>query len=541
MPPTMLRLLGEIECVGAGTQEPVRLGQKPKALLALIAAHGHHGVTRERAVALLWGEQDEQSGAAAMRQCLHHLRRSLEGTGVTIAADRDRIALQCTPTDLQQFAELAARDDAAAFAAAARLFRGDFAGDVRADDGEFAQWLALERSSVRGLAHELLERIAGRVGDPDATAAGIGLAHRLLALDPVHEGCCRALMRMLEHGGLRAEALRVYEACRRALRTEIDVEPSTETAALAARIRSTDPSGHQGLAARIPGTFAHLPGSGGVPRAARTGVHPSAMDRFLRAWQLFSQFTAQTNLQARIELEAAVAIDPFHGESLVLLGWTHFFDYIASWTDDPEESCRRAGVQAERALALGGDRGFPRHLLAKLALWNQRYDEALEHARIAVGTAPAYAHSQFHLADVLVHCGRHDEGLRHIRRAMELDPVEYGMFRTIEALALFLTGDLQGALASAESALVRNPNYAWSHWLVAATQARMGNYEAGRAAARRAHEVNPRLQARFGGAPTPLRMARDRALFVDAIARISEALPPRPGRAAPARHRSGAA
>ena len=51
-------------------------------------------------------------------------------------------------------------------------------------------------------------------------------ARRLIAFDPTHEGASRALMRALADMGERAQALREYERCRKALRKVLDVEPS---------------------------------------------------------------------------------------------------------------------------------------------------------------------------------------------------------------------------------------------------------------------------------------------------------------------------
>ncbi len=514
----MLRLLGTIECSDPGTGQVLRLGQKPQALLALIAAHGSRGVRRERAISLLWGEKDDLSAAAAMRQCLHHLRQALAGASVAIDGDRDHVVLSSAPIDVWEFVELATRNDLADLDRAARLFRGDFAEGLQADYEEFAHWLSAEQLRLRAIACDVVARLAQLHIGPDTTAAGIALARRLIASDPLHEGCHRALMRMLAHGGMRAEALRVYEECRRTLRAEIDVGPSTETVALAAQIRNGNTPGPGAASTVEPVSPSETSASSSVARTVRRQVHPVATDRLLRAWQLFSQFTLETNFRARVELEAVVGIDPANDGALALLGWTHFFDYINSWTDNSEESYQRACVQVDRALVLGSGQPSPHSLRAKLLLWKLRHDEALQQANTAIEIAPTYAHAHFHLADVLVHCGLHDEGLRHIRIAMELDPVDYGMFRTIEALALFLTEELQGALRSAESALIRNPNYAWAHWLLAATHAKLGNYEAARAAAACARDVNPGLQARFGGAYTPLRLEPDRARLVQALA-----------------------
>src|SRR6478752_7341913 len=61
---------------------------------------------------------------------------------------------------------------------------------------------------------------------------------RLIAFDPTHEGASRILMRALAKMGERAQALREYERCRKALKRALDGEPSGETRALADAIRT---------------------------------------------------------------------------------------------------------------------------------------------------------------------------------------------------------------------------------------------------------------------------------------------------------------
>jgi SARP family transcriptional regulator, regulator of embCAB operon len=67
------------------------------------------------------------------------------------------------------------------------------------------------------------------VGDRAAASAA---GRTILELDPFSEPTYRSLMRAHADGGARAEALRVYEQCRRVLADELGVPPSPETEAL---------------------------------------------------------------------------------------------------------------------------------------------------------------------------------------------------------------------------------------------------------------------------------------------------------------------
>lgn len=57
-------------------------------------------------------------------------------------------------------------------------------------------------------------------------------AELVVEIEPFRESAYRLLMRALEAGGDRAEALRVYERCRTTIAPELGVDPSAETEAL---------------------------------------------------------------------------------------------------------------------------------------------------------------------------------------------------------------------------------------------------------------------------------------------------------------------
>jgi DNA-binding SARP family transcriptional activator len=62
------------------------------------------------------------------------------------------------------------------------------------------------------------------------------VAEQAVALEPYRESGYRRLMLLHHRAGDRAEALRVYERCRRLLAEELGTAPSPETEALLAEV-----------------------------------------------------------------------------------------------------------------------------------------------------------------------------------------------------------------------------------------------------------------------------------------------------------------
>jgi two-component SAPR family response regulator len=114
--------------------------------------------------------------------------------------------------------------------AAVGLYRGDFLDDLVVRGApEFEEWAEREREHLRRLAVTGLSRLADEAAAHGDPAAGVGLARRMLSLDPLSEEAHRLLMRFLAQKDDRSAALAQFETCRHVLTEELGVEPSPET------------------------------------------------------------------------------------------------------------------------------------------------------------------------------------------------------------------------------------------------------------------------------------------------------------------------
>jgi alpha-glucoside transport system substrate-binding protein len=98
--------------------------------------------------------------------------------------------------------------------------------------GETGVWVEEKRRELGDVRVRALTTLADaslRSGDARAAA---GFAEQILALEPFRETGYRRLMEAHAAGGNRAEALRVYERCRRLLAEELGAYPSPETDAI---------------------------------------------------------------------------------------------------------------------------------------------------------------------------------------------------------------------------------------------------------------------------------------------------------------------
>ena len=120
---------------------------------------------------------------------------------------------------------------------AAALYRGDLLDGIGMRDPAFEDWLLVERQRLRQLAEEALTRLLTQSMAAGARERAAGAARRLLALDPLREAACRALMQIHAEQAQTAQALKLYETLRDRLHRELGVKPEPETAKLYESIR----------------------------------------------------------------------------------------------------------------------------------------------------------------------------------------------------------------------------------------------------------------------------------------------------------------
>ncbi len=511
----ILRLLGTFELITEPAQHDAHLGRKGQALLGCVAAHRKTGASRSQLMNLLWAEQRGDEARNALRQCIHQVRCALGGQGGWLVSDGDRLRLTESfgLVDVWQFERLATTDDAPSMCAAADLYRGDLLAELSIDT-EFQNWLHAERERLHGIASALLTRMAVADGASILDAA-TALARRLLASDPVHEGCYRALMLLYVQAGLRAKALQVWNECRLVLQRELAVAPSAETTAL--RQQLLDVPVKTVARSWSPPTTSPTP-SGLVTtplRFAAFSPDRAASDHLLRGWQLFNLFTAESNALARCAFQASIELEAANAEVIAMVGWTHFFDFITGWTGDPGISYAQASHAARRAVACNANLPSPHTLYGKLLLWKMEHEAAMQQLHMAVSTGQDSAYAHFHLAEGFMWVGHTDQALMHIQTALQLEPNEYGLFLTVEGWTQYLAGDLQAAHQTLVRAMVRNPNYPWSPAAMVAVEVERGDLDSARHLADRAQRLNRRMSLDFAQRVMPIRQDAQRQRLVE--------------------------
>ena len=251
MDPTLvyrLETFGGLTLAGGGprslSHQRLRL-----ALLALLAAAGERGLSRDQIVGLLWPEAESSAARHSLEQLLHALRRSL---GDSVFTGVNPIALngEVVVSDLAEFERAIQRED---FAAAVALYRGPFLNGFYLDDArEFERWVETERARLAGRYLDALVRLAERGEQSGDHRAAVEWRKRVAETDPVSSRYALDYMRALAAAGDRGAALahaRVHESL---IRQELETDPDPSIGAYVAALRAGSIEQNPAAAPRAP-------------------------------------------------------------------------------------------------------------------------------------------------------------------------------------------------------------------------------------------------------------------------------------------------
>jgi len=260
------------------------------AILAVLAAAGERGMSRDKLLALFWSEGDPDKSRHALNQSLYHIKKALKAERILLSGADIRVNASELSSDVGDF-DAAIR--AGQFEAAARLHEGPFMdGFYLSADPGFEFWVTTERDRLGRLYVDALTTLADHANAADDLAAEARWLTRLADHDPLNGPATARLMARLAALGETSAALHRAAAYEARLRTELDLPPDESVVRAIEdirRSRATTPSAAPAASA------AHVDASSGAPAA------PSASE---------TTFSSHGTGTDRAPLQSPVAIAP---------------------------------------------------------------------------------------------------------------------------------------------------------------------------------------------------------------------------------------
>jgi SARP family transcriptional regulator, regulator of embCAB operon len=215
-------------------------GRQGRLILAYLVAERARRVSRDELAAELWGDDVPPAWDKGLMAIISKLRARLRSAGLpTDALETAYGGYQLRlPADTWVDIEAAA---AAVHDAEILLAEGRphdaypwasvayFIGRRSFLPGEDGPWTTRKRAQLRELHLRALDCSVVCTAANGEVADAVQAAEDALTLEPLRESTYQRLMRVYADAGNRAEALRVYERCRKVLDEELGVPPSPET------------------------------------------------------------------------------------------------------------------------------------------------------------------------------------------------------------------------------------------------------------------------------------------------------------------------
>ena len=233
-----------VEANGTRLDEQRFPGRQGRILFAYLAAQKGRPVPRDELADLLWGEELPATWEKALRVLMTKLRALLSECGID-GASALTSAFGCYQLTLPSGAWI---DVHAAANALERAETALAAGDLdyaRAQastaaelarrvflPGEDGPWVEDQRRDLRDILVRALECLRDAALANEEFGDAVRYAAEITELEPFRESSYRALMQAHAAAGDPAEALRVYERCRRFLADELGAYPSPESEAV---------------------------------------------------------------------------------------------------------------------------------------------------------------------------------------------------------------------------------------------------------------------------------------------------------------------
>jgi basic membrane lipoprotein Med (substrate-binding protein (PBP1-ABC) superfamily)/DNA-binding SARP family transcriptional activator len=245
-----------IEAAGVVVDEERFPGRQGRLVFAYLLAARGRPVPRDELADALWGDHPPARWEKALSVLVSKLRALLTECGVD-GASALTSAFGCYKLmppagawiDVDEAADAVERAEVALAAGdldearsqastAAKLARRSFL------PGEDGSWIEEQRRDLRGVLVRALECSGDASLAAGELAAAVRHAAEVTELEPFRESSYRRLMQAHASAGNPAEALRVYERCRRFLADELGAYPSPETESLYREllsVRSAEP------------------------------------------------------------------------------------------------------------------------------------------------------------------------------------------------------------------------------------------------------------------------------------------------------------
>ena len=199
-----------------------------------------------------------------------------------------------------------------------------------------------------------------------------------------------------------------------------------------------------------------------------------AYDYVLRGYDALWRNTRIANREAQEMFEKAIELDPQYAGAYVGLGWVYFNRATDGWTEFIDEAFERCLALARKSLEIDDENASAHQLLGCVNVFRKQYDVAVAELDRAIALNPNDANSYHWLGFIQLWSGRVDQAIETLQTALNLD--FSARLPTLQHLgtAYYLKGRYADGIRVLKQGILRDPDYAGYHIVLAAVYAQAG-------------------------------------------------------------------
>ena len=210
----------------------------------------------------------------------------------------------------------------------------------------------------------------------------------------------------------------------------------------------------------------------------------------LQGQQRIFKYNRDQNRQARERYQAALESQADYSRAMAALSRTHNLDWRYSWTENPELALEKAYELAHESVIIDPSdaRGYGE--LGFVSLYRKEHDASLKAFETALRLNPNDTDIMSNMADALAHCGRSEEAITLLNRALLLNPFYPDQYLWYLGGAYFGLKDYEKAI----EAIKRMNSPAEGRRILAASYAYLGDQDEAERQARAVLDAYPNFR-----------------------------------------------
>lgn len=221
----------------------------------------------------------------------------------------------------------------------------------------------------------------------------------------------------------------------------------------------------------------------------------NAYDQFLRGQAFYIQHSNNENALARQHFQLAIEIDPNFSRAYSSLALTHVDDYRYQWNRSDQDTLLTAVTLANKAISIDNNLPQAHWALAYAQAHRRQYQKAIISLEEALKARPNYADGYAYLALINIYNDSPSQGLKMIRKAMQLNPNYPAQYLSVLGQAHYSLKEYEDAVPIFRNAIDKNFSLLNAHIMLTATLSQLDLRDEAIWAADQLHAISPEFNA----------------------------------------------